>query len=262
MKVIASVNHSGGVGKTTLATTLAHWLALQGQKTIIIDLDGQGNVSEFLGLSPQPALLPFLYPECSGEYIRPANRDNLWIISNTKESNVQLEKRLPDPECLSIALDRLARVVPSTDYVVIDSPPSVGMLHTAPLLACDYYVVPVKLDKKSMTGARSVAESTADLDNSVEIEGKFAGFAPNFWDRRTTESNQWLQFLYALDRNLVLPPIPTDARLPVAMSQGQTIWEFASSARSIVGVKIKKNPDIYMGGLIRTFTRLLRIVNR
>lgn len=257
MKIVASVNHKGGVGKTTLAVTLAHYLAKNGHPTLIIDLDGQGSTSRFLGLEPGPGLRRFLLGE-KGQVAQFTGRENLWIISNSKDGNTAIERTVPSPDILASSLRNMPRLY---DFVILDSAPSVGMLHTAPLLACDHYMIPVKLDQASMIGARSVTDSTNDLAHMVHVENiqkKFLGFMPNFWDRRLSDSRRWLKFLYDLDPALVFPPIPVDSRLQYAMGLGQTIWEFAPDARCVRGTLVD---GVRVGGFLRAFDRLERALN-
>ena len=258
MRVIASVNHKGGVGKTTLAITLAHWLSLRGHNTVIIDLDGQGSAAQFLGLEPGPGLFPFLVPEELSPYLYATGRKNLWIIPNNKEDTAALDTRINHASIQPLDLDDAIReLLPQFDYAILDSAPSVGALHTAPLLACDYYLVPVKLDRASISGARSVVDSTASLASSKTIQQKFLGFVPNFWDRRTKDAEQWLSYLYNLDQSLVFPSIPVDAKLPEAMGQGKTILEYAPHARSIRGVKMFGSQ---VGGFNNLFKALMKAI--
>lgn len=268
MKVLASINHKGGVGKTTLALTIAHKLALRGHKTLLIDLDGQGNVAEFLGLEKYPGLYRFLFPDVSGPFLFHTNRACLSMIPGEKESTLAAAQRtaaepFSEQKLARSIRDRLANY--GFEFVILDSAPSVDAFHIGALMASDHYLVPVRLNRPSIAGAKSVLTTARSLPGYDTSGGQFMGFVPNFWEQTTRETKTWLEFLHTTFPDLVWPPIPRDTKIREAVSHGRTVWEFCPQARCVTGVKVNRTIDgqkqtATIGGFERIMERFDRVI--
>lgn len=236
--VFALVNQKGGVGKTTTAVTLGHRLALDGHRTLLVDVDPQGHVAAALGRDKGPGLYR-LIQWAQGLPEQPlilSARPNLDIIPSDKSTE-------PAKRVLSsldfrerVLADALAGLGEGYDAVVIDCAPSVDVLHVAALVAADWIVIPTKLDYLAVDGVREVITSVEEIKRRTRRAPQVLGVLPTFWDRRTNETVAQLNDLARAFGRLVLPPIPEDVRLREAPAYGQTVWEYAPTSRSVVGV--------------------------
>jgi chromosome partitioning protein len=240
MNVLTFVNHKGGVGKTTLSITVGHRLAMDGQQVVIIDLDSQGSVAQFLGLDPSATITQFMERDEPDHYLVDTGRAGLRIVSNSPNAGLD---HVPISDQANAFVDQLGMLwIAGIQTVIIDSPPSVSTSNALAFLACDSYVSPARLDRPSILGAREVWRAVERFESQLpddslmrDRERLFLGMVPTFWDRRRSEDKYWIEYLYRQHAGLVLPPIPTDAKLSQSLAHGQTIWEYAPRSRSVLG---------------------------
>ena len=147
MRTIAVMNQKGGVGKTTTAVNLSAALAEAGNRVCLIDVDPQAHATLHLGLAPQPGDTT-IYDVLTGEALLCAARtqvtDNLWVVSS------QIDLAAAEVELAGVVgrelilRDRLAAEQHPFDYVIIDCPPSLGMLTINALAAVDEVILPLQ----------------------------------------------------------------------------------------------------------------------
>jgi chromosome partitioning protein len=240
MTVVYSIsNQKGGVGKTTTAVTIAHGLALAGQKTLLIDMDSQGNVAEALGMSPGRELARLLnpvIPEPLETLVQPSGRPNLDVIrsdSTTATLKVTLAGIDFRESLLAKALDDIPY-----DVVILDCAPSLDILHTMALVAADWLLIPTKLDQFAVKGVKDILISLKTLRAGKHTRCGLTGVLPTFYDRTIKETHVQLQNLAGQFQRYLLPPIPQDAQSAVANRLGKTLYEHIPAKRSLCGVDI------------------------
>ncbi len=175
-KVISFLNIKGGVGKTISAVNVAAQLSNEGNKVLLIDLDAQSNATSYLGLS---------YPNVQGSYellmgldvgISITNYDNLWIMPANINLIASEEELLKDEDhSRTILRDWLNNSDNPFDYVVIDCPPSLGMIATNALVASDYVIVPIKISSFSIDGYGYLNKTIQAIKNDVNKKLKLLG---------------------------------------------------------------------------------------
>jgi chromosome partitioning protein len=250
--IMAIANQKGGVGKTTTAVTLAHGLALRGYRSLLIDLDPQGNVSDCLKLPAGNDLFALLAPGnelALKNGVSLSGRENLDVIRSDKRT-VTLKLMLAGLDMREYVLDDLLKKH-DYDVVLLDCAPSVDVLMTAAIVAADYLLIPTRLDQLSAKGIRDLLQS---LDSLKRIATCTLGaIIPTFYDRQTNESYLQLRHLVQSFGEAVWPPIPQDTVCREAARFGMTLWEYAPLTRSVIGYPDKKS---MIGGYKQVLERL------
>ena len=188
-KTIAIANQKGGVGKTTTSINLASGLAYAGKKVLLIDFDPQGNASTGIGakvsLDELSVYDAFLSDVDVNSCIKKLQRPPLDILP----SNINLagaDLKLANMEQREHQLEKaLAKIKPNYDYIIIDCPPSLGLLNTNALTAADSVIIPVQCEFFALEGVTQLLQTirlTQKLNNPhLQIEGVLL----TMFDRRT-----------------------------------------------------------------------------
>ena len=271
MITIAVSNQKGGVGKTTTAVTFAAGFARQGLRTLLVDLDSQGNVADSLGMPAGRELARLLnpmLPEELGGCVVASGRDHLDVVRSDKTTaalktalagvdfrEFVLQKALED----GAHAERGAHAMRPYDVCVMDCAPSVDVLHTAALVAADWLIIPTRLDQLAVKGVRDLLVSLADVHRMKRSVCQLGGILPTFYDRVTGESQKQLEHLVGQFKRLVLPPIPQDTVCREASRAGKTLFEFAPECRAMKGVSTAANKSA--GGYLAAMGRLLEVMH-
>jgi chromosome partitioning protein len=236
MITLAVVNQKGGVGKTVTAVNLAHGLALRGYRTLLMDLDPQGNVADCLGLPAGNDLYRLLFPGMYaplGSVVTASGRENLAVVRSDKGSvNLKLAIGALADRPREYLLDDALQDAPF-DVVVLDCAPSVDILHTLAVVAAHYLLVPTRLDQLAVKGVRDMLVTLKSLARITTCE--LAAVIPTFYDRTTKESYLQLKHLAEAFREYVWPPVPQDVVCRESTRFGQTLWEYAPNTRALIG---------------------------
>lgn len=232
-RVIAITNQKGGVGKTTTSVNLAAALAEKGYTTLLIDMDPQANAASGLGISPQPG--SSLYPVMIGErqiqqQIQQTNCKNLYHIpAEVDMAGCEIEiARESDPiRKLKFVLEPL-KTQQDLEFIILDCPPSVGILMTNSLAAADGLIIPVQCEFYALEGITKIL----DLINKMKGQGinpelTIIGVLMTMFDSRTRLSQQVVQELKEhLPDKIFNTIIPRSIRISEAPSFGQPIQDY------------------------------------
>ena len=171
-KVIAIANQKGGVGKTTTVVNLAAALSARKRTVLVVDLDPQAHATLGFGLEKQPGVS--MYPVLAGakniaDVIQPTKWDNLNVIpSEVDLAGAELEFGAREDR-LTMIKDALAPVKESGafDYIILDCPPSLGIVMTSALVATDGVLIPIQAEYLAMDGLALITGSIERVRQSV-----------------------------------------------------------------------------------------------
>ena len=227
--VIAFANQKGGVGKTTSAVNVAASVAQLGKKTLLIDADPQGNASSGVGIS-RKNLKKSLYGVLSGDYpatdaILETEYKNLSVLPTTIDLAGAEFDLIPRDRHFAAMKDAIDPLKGLYDMIIIDCPPSLGMLTVNALSAADGIVIPMQCEYYSLEGLSQLMMTVRRVKNQFNPSLGILGILITMYDGRLNLSAQVLAELkkYYADK-LFRTMIPRNVKLSEAPSFGAPVY--------------------------------------
>ena len=229
-KIISVANQKGGVGKTTTAVNLSTILAKKGKKVLLIDADPQGNATSGLGIEKENEFSTYdiLVNETTiKEALQDTRIKNLQICPsniNLAGAEVELVSMMSREQRLK---EKLEEVIDEYEYILIDCPPSLGLVTLNAFTASDSVLIPVQCEYFALEGLGQLLNTInlvkKHLNKNIQIEGALL----TMYDMRTNLSNQVVREVKKYFNNKVYKTvIPRNVRLSEAPSYGMPITEY------------------------------------
>lgn len=247
--VISIVNQKGGVGKTTTAVNLGAFLAKKRKKVLIIDLDPQGNATSGYGFD-KTELENTVYDLLVNE------EDISTVIASTSVKNVDMcptninlagaEVELVSAISRETILRRaIEPVLDKYDYIIIDCPPSLGLLTINALAACEGVIVPIQGEYYALEGLTQLIDTINMIKKKLNPSIGILGVVITMHDRRTQLTKQVVEEVQRYFGDKVFNTfIPRNVRLAEAPSHGQTIDEYDAKSKGSLAYQALANEVI------------------
>lgn len=234
--VISIVNQKGGVGKTTTTVNLSAYLAQHGKKVLVVDLDPQGNATSGYGFDKselETSVYDLLVNETPiTEVIRSTNRKNLDICPtniNLAGAEVELVSAMSRETILKRAIDTISQ---NYDYILIDCPPSLGLLTLNALAASTDVIVPIQGEYYALEGLTQLIDTINLVRKHLNPTIGIFGVVITMFDGRTQLTRQVTEEVKKYFGDKVFSTvIPRNIRLAEAPSYGKTIAEYDPRSR-------------------------------
>ncbi|MBN1696638.1 MAG: ParA family protein [Spirochaetales bacterium] len=225
-KIIVFANQKGGVGKTTSAVNLGAYIAEQGKRVLLIDFDPQGNLSSSVGVDEEQAGIYELITKkmVAQQVILKTAIPNLSVIPsniNLTGATVELVEEQKREYFLKRAIDHIPDVY---DYILIDCPPSLGILTLNGLVAADYVLIPLQCEYFALEGLSQLLKTIKKVQQDLNPRLNIGGILFTMYDKRTNLANEVVKEVTSYFKNKVFRTIiPRNVRISEAPSHAQPI---------------------------------------
>lgn len=228
-KIYVFVNQKGGVGKTTSAINLGAYMALAGKKILLVDFDSQGNMSSGVGISKNKPTVYDLLAEraVASDVIRKTSVENLWAIPASIDlSGAAIE--LVEQENREFFLKKVLEPLREKfDYILVDCPPSLGMLTLNGLVAADSVFIPLQCEYFALEGLTLLLQTVKKVQKGLNPDLDIGGIFFTMYDSRTKLSQDVVQQVTMYFKERVFSTvIPRNVRLSEAPSHGKPICQY------------------------------------
>ncbi|ACV65025.1 Cobyrinic acid ac-diamide synthase [Desulfofarcimen acetoxidans DSM 771] len=235
-RTIAIANQKGGVGKTTTAVNLSSWLSLIGKKVLLIDIDPQGNASSGVGIVKDNldyCIYDVLINNKTVDDVKQKTIiDGLYILPSTVDlagAEIEMVNKNSRENILKKAINQIKE---KYDYIIIDCPPSLGLLTINSLTAADSLLITIQCEYYALEGLGQLMNTVKLVQQSLNPKLTLEGVLLTMFDGRTNLSIQVVDEVKKFFKNKVYKNIiPRNVRLSEAPSHGKPVMLYDPRSR-------------------------------
>jgi chromosome partitioning protein len=240
--IVAIANQKGGVGKSTTAINLGAGLAYQGERVLIVDLDPQGNTTSGLGIDRSAieySTYDLLVGDVDvGEVLEPSSVRDLFVVPATIElagAEIELVSMFSRETRLANALKP---AVEDYQFVLVDCPPSLGLLNVNGLSAADEVLIPIQCEYYALEGVSQLMKNIQLVQNSLNPQLTVEGVVLTMFDGRTTLASDVVSEVREhFGDTAYRTVIPRTVRLSEAPSYGEPIEAYDPMSRGAIAYR-------------------------
>lgn len=224
-KIISIFNQAGGVGKTTLTQNIAYHLAVLGKKVMAIDFDPQASLTDFFAIELPEKAITVYHALMQGQELPIYNVFGVDVVpaditlANAEQELVAaLQREMRLKEIIALVSDNY-------DFILIDCPPSFGLLSIGALVAADYVLIPIQTHHKCFKGTSSLLETVTKVKSKINKSLKIAAFVPTIYASSNSHDQEKLQDIKEQLTLVapILPPIPRTTAITTAAGLGKPV---------------------------------------
>ena len=223
-KTIMFGNQKGGVGKTTSAVNIATIIAASGYKTLLIDLDPQGNSSSGVGGNKKQS---GTYQWMMADYQNPIQSTyipNLNLIAASMDLAAAEIELMHVPKREYVLQQKISSIKDQYDYIIIDCPPSLGLLTINALCASEYILIPMQCEYYALEGISHIIQTVQRIQNGLNPNLKMLGIILTMYDKRSSLNQQVANDIrFHFQNNVFSTVIPRNVKIAEAPSHGKPI---------------------------------------
>ena len=235
-KIIAFANQKGGVGKTTTCINLSAYIAAMGKTVLVVDMDPQGNATSGLGIdkdSDMKTVYDLISGDCTAEeVIKMTALEGLDVLPSTVDlAGAELEMvQMPQREkILKGILDPLRE---KYDFIMIDCPPSLGLITVNALTACNSVIIPMQCEYYPLMGITQLMNTIRLIKYHLNPDIDIEGVVMTMKDKRSNLTNQVSdEILKFFGKKVFITYIPRNIRLAEAPSHGVPILLYEPASK-------------------------------
>ncbi len=241
-KVIAITNQKGGVGKTTTSVNLSAALAMNGRKVLLLDIDPQGNATSGIGINKADVKTDIYEVLVNDAPVQQAIYnvavDGLQVIPATIQlagAEIELVSVVSREQILKRALSEIRK---QYDYIIIDCPPSLGLLTINALTAADSVLIPIQCEYYALEGLSQLLNTVRLVQKHLNVNLEIEGVLLTMFDARTNLGIQVIEEVKKYFQDKVYTTIIVrNVRLSEAPSYGQSILDYDSKSKGAEAYK-------------------------
>ncbi len=236
MEIITVTNQKGGVGKTTTSMNLAAGLGKKGKKVLLIDLDPQANSTAGLGIdlhSVEKGVFELIVDKLSiKEVIVPTSAENVDIVPSTIQlAGADLHLSMNNEQNTKIFEAPLNEVKSKYDYVIMDCPPSLGVINRNGLAIANKVLIPMQAEYYALEGLTQLLSTIMLVKKMFNPKLQIGGLLITMFDSRTNLANDVVAEVNKFFKGQVMKTkVPRNIKLAEAPSSGQSIFDYDASS--------------------------------